>query len=162
MRLELIPADRTLLRSLLAEPAATLAGICANADEIGGTIVGAAEMTLAFYERTNPEVPWISYFAKDGGNIVGLCSFVGAPKDEAVEIAYFTFPLYEGRGIATQMTEGLIVIAGREPAVRALIAHTLQEENASTRVLRKHGFERDGTATDPDAGEVWRWKLVLK
>jgi RimJ/RimL family protein N-acetyltransferase len=87
---------------------------------------------------------------------------VGAPKDDVIEIAYFTFPPYEGRGIATAMTGRLIAIARREPTLRALIAHTLQEENASTRILHKHGFQHDGLAMDADAGEVWRWKLALK
>ena len=158
----MIPADRALLRALRAEPAGTLCGICANAAEIEDTIAGAAEITLAFYERTNAEAPWISYLSKDNGSIVGLCSFVGAPKEGVIEIAYFTFPAYEGRGIATAMTGLLITIAQREPTLRALIAHTLQEENASTRILKKHGFQRDGIAIDADAGEVWRWKLALK
>jgi len=162
MPFELIAVDRPLLHALLAEPAATLGGICSNAEEIKDTTIGAAEMTLAFYERTNPEAPWISYFVKSDGKLVGGCSFVGTPRDGAVEIAYFTFPLYEGRGVATAMAERLIEIAAREPNVRALIAHTLQEENASTRILRKHGFERDGLAIDADEGEVWRWKKLLR
>jgi len=158
----LIPVDRPLLHALLAEPAATLGRICTNAEEIKETAVTTAEMTRAFYERTNPQVPWISYFAESNGKLVGGCSFVGMPTDGVVEIAYFTFPIYEGRGVATAMAERLIEIATREPSVRALIAHTLQEESASTRILHKHGFERDGVAIDADEGEVWRWKLPLK
>ena len=162
MPLELIPADRGLLHALLEDPSATLGAMCANAAEIADTIAEVAEITLAFYERTNAEAPWISYLSKDNVNIVGLCSFVGAPKDGVIEIAYFTFPAYEGRGIATAMTGLLMIIAQREPTLRALIAHTLQEENASTQILKKHGFQRDGIAIDADAGEVWRWKLALK
>ena len=162
MPLELIPADRSLLRALVAEPLAALGGICANGSEIADTITGAAEATLAFYERTGADLPWISYLGKESGRILGFCSFVGAPKDDVVEIAYFTFPPYEGSGIATAMTGCLIAIARRELTLRAVIAHTLQEENASTRILTKHGFQRDGIAIDADAGEVWRWKLALK
>lgn len=158
MALELIPADRSLLQALLAEPAATLSGICENGDEIESVITAVAEQTLALYDREGCEAPWIGYLARDNWRVVGTCAFTGNPSDGLVEIAYFTFPAYEGRGIATAMAGLLMTIALREPQLRTLIAHTLPEENASTRILRKHGFQRDGLATDPDVGEVWRWK----
>lgn len=37
----------------------------------------------------------------------------------------------------------------------------LLEENASTGVLRRSGFHRDGSAIDPEEGEVWRWRIDL-
>jgi hypothetical protein len=33
------------------------------------------------------------------------------------------------------------------------------EENASTRILRRHGFDLEGTVIDAEDGEVWRWSL---
>lgn len=158
MSLELIPSDRDFVKALLEAPAATLNAICRNGDEIIGAVTGVAEQTVALYDRKGCEPPWIGYLAIDTERVVGTCSFVSAPCDGAVEIAYFTFPPYEGRGVATGMAKGLLTIALGEPNVRSLIAFTLPEDNASTRILRKHGFQRDGFATDPDAGEVWRWR----
>jgi [ribosomal protein S5]-alanine N-acetyltransferase len=43
-----------------------------------------------------------------------------------------------------------------------ITAHTLPAENASTGVLRRLEFVRDGEATDPDEGSVWRWTLRLE
>ena len=41
----------------------------------------------------------------------------------------------------------------------ALLAHTPAEPNASTRVLERAGFTRDGVLTHPDV-ELWRWRLA--
>jgi hypothetical protein len=38
------------------------------------------------------------------------------------------------------------------------IAHTLPEENASTRALRRNGFLFAGEVMDPEDGLVWRWE----
>jgi RimJ/RimL family protein N-acetyltransferase len=42
-------------------------------------------------------------------------------------------------------------------SVAALIAHTLPEHNASTRVLEKSGFARDREIRE-DGRRVWRWR----
>jgi RimJ/RimL family protein N-acetyltransferase len=42
--------------------------------------------------------------------------------------------------------------------VRVVRAHTLPEENASTRVLAKCGFRQVGEMVDPEDGLVWRWE----
>jgi hypothetical protein len=42
--------------------------------------------------------------------------------------------------------------------VRTVIAHTLPEENASTRALRGNGFAHAGEVIDPEDGRVWRWE----
>ena len=50
----------------------------------------------------------------------------------------------------------MLAEAFSEPTVTAVIAHTLPERNASTRVLEKAGFRFDGD--DQEEGEyVWRW-----
>lgn len=71
-----------------------------------------------------------------------------------------TFPAFERRGFATAMARALERHAAAAHEVR-LLAHTLPEENASTRVLRKLGWARAGEATDPEAGPVWRWEHRL-
>ena len=49
--------------------------------------------------------PWLGYFALRNSVCIGTCGFKGPPENNRVEIAYFTFPEYEGRGYATQMAE---------------------------------------------------------
>ena len=91
--------------------------------------------------------------------IVGTCAFTAPPDAEGiVEIAYFTFPPFEGQGHATAMAAGLMELAKAGTAIRKVRAHTLPERNASTRVLQKLGFDRIGEAIDLEVGRVWRWE----
>ncbi|MGB9156079.1 MAG: GNAT family N-acetyltransferase, partial [Chthoniobacterales bacterium] len=51
--------------------------------------------------------------------IVGTCAFRSPPRSGGVEIAYFTFPEFEGRGFATETARHLIQIAkDTEPGSR--------------------------------------------
>ena len=59
------------------------------------------------------------------------------------------------------MATKLIALAGGSPMVRQVIAHTLPEPNASTRVLQKAGMTFAGEVIDPDDGRVWRWQSAL-
>jgi RimJ/RimL family protein N-acetyltransferase len=106
--------------------------------------------------------PWRHGFwviEKESGEIVGGAGFKGAPDDEGmVEIAYGIVPSREGRGYATEAARALIHFAAEDARVRTIRAHTLPEANASTRVLRKCGFERIGQVVDPEDGPVWRWE----
>ena len=92
--------------------------------------------------------------------VVGSCGFKAAPSpDGSVEIAYFTYPGFEGRGYATKMARKLIPLASSSALVRQVIAHTLPETNASTRVLAKAGMTFVGEVIDPEDGRVWRWQV---
>jgi RimJ/RimL family protein N-acetyltransferase len=92
--------------------------------------------------------------------VVGSCAFKTPPADDgSVEIAYFTYPGFEGRGYATAMASKLIDLASRSAAVRQIVAHTLPETNASTRVLEKVGMTFAGEVMDPHDGRVWRWQV---
>ena len=74
-----------------------------------------------------------------------------------VEIAYMTFPAFEGQGHATAMAAALVEIAESAGAAMA-IAHTLPEENASNRALQRNGFSYAGEVMDPEDGLIWRWE----
>src|SRR4051812_39679528 len=67
--------------------------------------------TVQMYGRRGYVEPWIGYLAVEGEIWVGCCGFTAPPVDGIVEIAYFTFPGFERRGIATGMTRRLITIA---------------------------------------------------
>jgi RimJ/RimL family protein N-acetyltransferase len=116
------------------------------------------EGQLALYDRTQAVAPWIGYLAHDvqTGELVGSCSFIGNGANGSAEIAYFTFPQFEGAGVATAMARELLAVAARA-GNPDLHAFTLPEENASTRILEKLGFTCTGEGHDEDAGVVWRW-----
>lgn len=87
----------------------------------------------------------------------GMCGFKFAPDSSGlVEIAYYTFPALEGRGIASAMVAALLRIA--DGAATGVIAHTLPERNASCAVLTRNGFTFEGEVMDPEDGPVWRWR----
>ncbi|HEV2841490.1 MAG TPA: GNAT family N-acetyltransferase [Chthoniobacterales bacterium] len=94
-----------------------------------------------------------------GPDVVGTCAFKAGPRAGQAEIAYFTFPPFEGQGIATAMAQALIEIARTADRTIELTARTLPEPNASNTILRKLGFQFCGPAADPEEGTVWEWRL---
>jgi len=119
------------------------------------------EATANLYKSVGFEEPWVGYLAVENLIPVGTCGFKSAPRDKRVEIAYFTFPEFEGRGLATAMARELVAIAQRhEPGV-VVAAQTLPERNASHRVLEKLGFEVVETIDHPDDGMVLEWQFML-
>jgi [ribosomal protein S5]-alanine N-acetyltransferase len=147
MQLVLIPRAGDVSLSGIAPPEAATAVI---------------ESTVQLYERRGYVEPWVGYLAVEGGICVGSCAFTSAPVGNIAEIAYFTFPGFEKRGIATRMAQCLISIAREcDPSVR-IVAHTLMEENASTHVLKKLGFVFTGTVDHPEDGKIWEWSYETK
>jgi RimJ/RimL family protein N-acetyltransferase len=106
---------------------------------------------------------WLGYLGVDQESrlIVGSCAFKGEPVNGVVEIAYYTFPPFEHRGYATSMAQELLRIARESGLVRSVIAHTLPERNASTRVLEKNGLQFVREVVDPEDGLVWKWERKL-
>jgi len=62
-------------------------------------------------------------------------------------------------GVATRTAKTLVEIARRHAPGIELYAKTMPEENASTRILAKLGFQMIGTDTDHEIGEAWAWLL---
>jgi [ribosomal protein S5]-alanine N-acetyltransferase len=117
------------------------------------------EATTQLYRTVGYELPWIGYLALEDSTCVGSCGFKSPPQNNRVEIAYFTFPGNESRGVATRMASELIRLAlDKMPAV-TVAAQTLPEENASTSILKKLQFRFVGTLEHPEDGLVWEWQL---
>jgi ribosomal-protein-alanine N-acetyltransferase len=115
--------------------------------------------TTDLYRAVGYEVPWVGYLAFENDTCVGTCGFKSPPKSNKVEIAYFTFPGNESRGIATRMASELIRIALEKTPSLIVAAQTLPEESASTSILKKLHFRGVGALEHPEDGVVWEWHL---
>jgi [ribosomal protein S5]-alanine N-acetyltransferase len=115
--------------------------------------------TVQLYRSVGYQPPWIGYLVFEEDTCVGACGFKAAPHNNRVEIAYFTFPGHESRGVATQMASELISIALNKAPNLTVTAQTLPEENASTSVLKKLQFVRTAALEHPEDGLVWEWEL---
>ena len=71
--------------------------------------------------------------------MVGGGGFKASPQDNRVEIAYYTLPKFEGRGIATSAALELIDIARTAVSGILVTAQTLPVPNASNSILRSWG-----------------------
>jgi RimJ/RimL family protein N-acetyltransferase len=159
--LEFMPATRKVLRQLSSEPEEFAAEHGIVLHEVAQSVAQASlEFMRTFPYETPPE--WFGYFAVESETqrMVGGCSFKGPAVEGAVEIAYYSFPGFEGQGIATAMAQFLIERARLLQDVTRVIAHTLREPNASARVLEKVGMRFAGEAVD-DGTPAWRWEIEL-
>jgi RimJ/RimL family protein N-acetyltransferase len=144
--MRLIPIDRT---------ASGLPPDITSGDSAAAETVRA---TLALYDRRGYQPPWIGYLGMEGDRCVGACGFAAPPTDGELEIAYFTFPGNEGKGVASRMAAELLRITRHAASGAGYIAHTLPQEGPSTRILRKLGFELMGAVDHPEDGTVWKWR----
>lgn len=120
-------------------------------------VLGAVD---GLYRAVGFSPPWICYLAVADGVAVGSCGFKSPPAHGRVEIAYFTFPGFEGRGVATAMAAELVALAGRSNPAVVVAAQTLTDRNASHRVLEKNGFTCLGPVEHPEDGTVLEWRRV--
>ncbi|BBO33747.1 GNAT family N-acetyltransferase [Lacipirellula parvula] len=148
---QLLEASRESQVALEAYAHAALGSMAAEILEV-------VAQTGEFLKAKPRPAPWGCYLAVDDAvaQLIGTCGFKAGPTaDRLVEIAYYTFPAYEGRGYATAMAAEL----KRLGAGWNVIAHTLPERNASCRVLEKNRFALAGEVVDPEDGPVWLWTL---
>jgi ribosomal-protein-alanine N-acetyltransferase len=118
------------------------------------------EANASLYERRGHVPPWTGYLAVVDGEIVGTCGFAGPPSAGEVEVAYFTFPGSEGKGVAKTMLRNLLDLT--RPVAQQLgvqyIAHTLPDEGPSTSILKALHFQLVGEVQHPEDGLVWKWR----
>ena len=126
--------------------------------DVPETIVVTYAANADLYRRVGFVPPWVSYIAVDDGRAVGGGAFVGPPRENRVEIAYFTLKELEGLRYATHTASELVAIARKANPGIIIAAFTLRESNASTKILQRLGLRLFGEAQDPDAGDVWEWR----
>jgi GNAT superfamily N-acetyltransferase len=162
---QLVRLDPTIEESLMKDPAYFEAMARDDWAQVAERVHRLVGLTLAVAPVSVDKLEWSGYFVVDQETrkIVGSCAFKAPPTNQGtVEIAYFTYPGFEGRGYATAMATKLIALASQAAHVQMIIAHTLPESNASTRVLEKAGMRFVGEVNDPDDGRVWRWCVTTK
>lgn len=115
--------------------------------------------TAAFYKVVGFEPPWIGYVSLSKNGAVGGGAFKGAPRDNRIEIAYYTLTEFEGRGFATATARELVAMAKAAVPGIVVAAQTLPTPNASNALLKKLGFTFKGSVLHPEDGEVWEWQL---
>lgn len=116
------------------------------------------------FKTFNSDPPWTGYFIilKSENKLIGTCGYKGKPDvDHHVEIGYEIDKSYRNRGLATQAAKGLIDFAFNQN-VKGIKAHTLADENASVKILRKCKFSFSGEVSDPVDGNLWSWNLEKK
>jgi [ribosomal protein S5]-alanine N-acetyltransferase len=156
--IRLVRADLSLMDAALAgdEPLARALG--------HGVVAGWATFTGALRPTrdalaANPEGSrWGTRFflAGDPPELVGWGGFKGPPLDCVVELGYEIAATRRGRGLATAATRAMLAEAFADERVTTVIAHTMPEPSASTRVLEKAGFRYDGKDRE-DGRLVWRY-----
>lgn len=161
--LKLIPCDMQILQSaiqgneILAKKMNVI--VQDNWTEFG---VGALQYSLDKLSESEEEKNWWTYFPihKQDNKLIGSGGYKGKPTaDGTVELGYEIAPDYRNLGFATEMTKGLIENAFKDERVKLILAHTLGQDNPSTKVLLKCGFKKVEEINDPDDGLIWKWEL---
>jgi RimJ/RimL family protein N-acetyltransferase len=115
------------------------------------------------YLKSHPEAAnwWTYLFIHEADQkLIGLGGYKGPPtEDGSVELGYAIAPAYRQKGLATEAARGMLEYAFSNPAVKRVVAHTLPEPNASTRVLERIGMKHLGAIEDPQDGVIWRWRV---
>ena len=162
---QLVRLDPAIEESVANDPAYMEALVEDNWVQVADLVHQVVGRTLTAIPVSVDELKWDGYFVLDTDTreVVGSCAFKGPPtEDGTVEIAYFTYPDFEGKGYATSMARKLIELATGCTAIKRVIAHTLPKASASTRVLEKVAMSFVGEVIDPDDGRVWQWETQIR
>jgi len=156
-----------LVRAELPLLEAALAGDDALAEALGhavapgwATFAGALRVERNTVAASRNGAAWGPrlFVAGDPPELVGWGGFKGAPRGGVVEVGYEIAASRRGRGLATAATRAMLAEAFADGRVRTVIAHTLPEPNASTRVLEKAGFRFEREARQGE-NVVWRFAI---
>jgi [ribosomal protein S5]-alanine N-acetyltransferase len=64
-----------------------------------------------YYSKIGFNKPWVGYFAFNNNQVFGTGGFTGQPKKGKIEIPYWTFKEFEGKGIASFVCKQHIAFA---------------------------------------------------
>ena len=159
----LLTGDKHLLKSAIAGNAQLEKhikfSVPENWTEFGKPVL---ECSLEKINASRDEQAWWTYFPihKHDRKLIGCGGYKGKPNAEGcVEIGYEIAGDYRNKGLATELAQALVQNALKDPRTKIVQAHTLAEENASTKVLIKCGFTKTEELEDPEDGLLWKWEL---
>ena len=172
-RLELVPMSAPFVDALLA-------GRREEAERIGRLVLpegwpdnhdaGFLRFRLDQLRRDPEAEPWLVravVLPDDERPMVGHAGFHGPPgvngpgRPEALEVGYTIFEPFQGRGYATEVTDGLVRWGRSEHGVRTFVASVGPWNAPSLRVVEKLGFRQVGTQWDAEDGEELVFELVV-
>ncbi|MFI5135580.1 MAG: GNAT family N-acetyltransferase [Chitinophagales bacterium] len=162
-RLRLINCDEEIIHAILESDEAISTLLQVN---VASPWSEAGEAAFRFSLEKISSFPdekiWWTYLPilKSENKLIGSGGYKGKPDENGiVEFGYEIAVAYRNRGLATEMAKGLIQFAFKSDLVQVVMAHTLAEENASVKVLRKCGLQFINEENDDEAGKVWRWEM---
>lgn len=162
MEIEIVPCSVDHLEKLIEGKDAFLNAYKLQVIDDYLPFEGALQYSLNQIKGSQIWHPWLPYlfvFRPDQA-LVGFGGFKSIPNpDRTVEIGYSVAPTYQGRGFATSAARQFTQIAFESKFVDSVCAHTLPEQNASTRVLEKCDMTKVSETVDPDVGTVWKWEI---
>ncbi len=115
-------------------------------------------MSIDFYKKVGFTPPWICYYVKQDGQLVGCAGIKGKPVNGAIEIAYGTFESFRNQGVGTGICKILVDLSLNTDSSIRITARTLAEDNFSTKILKKNKFKFVGDVYDPEDGNLWEWE----
>lgn len=121
----------------------------------GDLVVAAVIAEAGEHYRDDTELGVWQVRTADDGLAVGGIGFLSAPHDGEAEVGYGLAVSAQGRGLATEALQAVVLLA-HEAGVERVTALTEPSNLASHGVLVRCGFDRDGTETTDD-GLMWRW-----
>lgn len=102
-------------------------------------------------------VGWYTWYALTRNSqgrresLVAGAGYLGPPSSGTAEIGYSVIPLARRNGYAAEIVAALVDNAFTIPSVSQVIAHTSDDNVASTQVLLRCGFERVGPGSEPQS-----------
>ncbi len=155
-RLDLVAATAVLARAAADDPArfAEILNARLPPSWPPSVLLDVQELFAAQLEKGAAIPGWWAWYAilREGALVVGSAGFA-APPDEigTITLGYSIAGGYEGRGLASELVEGLLQWAAATGRVARVYATTFERHFASIRVLEKNGFVWRGISSE-DAG----------
>lgn len=162
-RLKLVVCDLPLVEAVLAGND-TLEKYLGVAVPSNWTEFGEPVFRWTHDKITKPgaDIQWWSYLPihKEDNALIGSLGYKGYPDENGmVEIGYEICANYRNKGLASEAAKALIDHAFTGDKVKYVQAHTLANENASTKVLKKCGMQFVKEVNDPEDGLIWQWVI---
>jgi ribosomal-protein-alanine N-acetyltransferase len=161
-RLKLLPCELAHYEALLGDPQRLARMLGVSIIEGWAAFPESIPYSQKYLLAHPDALPWWMHLFLHTNDraLVGYGGYKGkADADGMVEIGYSIAPAYRHRGLATEAARGLIDFAFSHPHIKMVDAHTLAEENDSTRVLKRVGMTFVGQVNDPEDGDIWHWRL---